>query len=205
MTASRLRAVLLVGVFLAVAGTAAGFWFSYKSLNEYATSISKLNADSQSGDSNIQTLRKLRTELDARQDVVADARALVADNATYADRAVGDISRIARESGVEITGFEFSDSTTPDAGSAAPSSAPTPSATAPGGAALPQAGVAPTGVTKKTITVAIKSPIKYSNLLNFISKIESNELKLQIATVSMTKDKDDLVATQSFVIGVYVR
>ena len=196
MTAKRLRVVLLILIFLVLAAIVGGFIFAQQNLRGYAATISVLNADAQSGDKNIETLRKLETTLSEKQSAVASAHELVADNSTYADAAIGDISRIAAESGVAISSFEFID-TAPS--TAAPSAAPTTAAP------TQSAATAPAGVTKKTISVAVESPLKYSNLLNFIQGIETNKLKMQIATVTMTKDQDDMVGTQTFSIEVYVR
>ncbi|MES2876519.1 MAG: hypothetical protein V4678_03560 [Patescibacteria group bacterium] len=202
MTAQRLRLILLISMLLLIAAMAGGFWFVQQGLKGYATTISSLNADAQSGDQNIQTLRSLETKLAEEQTTIATARSIVADNATYADQVINDITRIANESGVNITSFEFIDSSTTTL--TAPSS---PATTAPAaGGAQPMATTAtPSGVTKKSVTVALESPLKYSTLMSFIQKIEANELKMQIPSVTMTKEKDDNVTTQTFSIEVYVR
>lgn len=196
MTATRLRVVLLILIFMVLAAIVGGFIFAQQNLRGYAATISGLNADAQSGDKNIETLRKLETTLSEKQSAVASAHELVADNSTYADAAIGDITRIAAQSGVSISSFEFVDT--------APSTA-TPSAASTPTAPTQPAANAPAGFTKKTISVTVVSPVKYSSLLNFIRGIETNKLKMQIATVAITKDTDDMVGTQMFSIGVYVR
>jgi len=201
LTASRLRAVLIIAIISIVMAMAGGFWFVHKNLQAYATSISKLNADSLSADSNIQTLQNLRKTLDEKQQAANDARNLIADSSVFPDRAVKDITRIAEESGVKITSIEYSEASA-GSGTAAPTTPTTPTTPA-----TPQAAATPAapGVTKKTITVALDSPLPYNNLLEFIERIENNELKMQIASVSITKEKGDEVSTQPFSIGVYVR
>lgn len=198
MTAKRLRIVLFIGLFLVVVLLAGGFMFAQSNLKGYAETISRLNADAQSGDQNIQTLRTLETRLSEEQLAIAGARSVIADNATYADQVINDITRIAAESGVTLNGFEFASDTT--------AAAPSPAAAAPvAGAPLTPASPTAGGVTKKAVTVTLQSPLKYSNLMNFIQKIETNKLKMQFASVAMTKDKGDSVTTQTFSIEVYVR
>lgn len=203
MTAKRLRAVLLAGMLAIIVLAVAGFVFAQNSLNNYALEISKQNADAQTGDQNIQTLRKLETVLTERQSIVQKANSIVAENSTYADRAISDITRIAAQSGVSLGGFEFiGDAAATGAATGAPTAPATPVAGAPVTAAPT---TAPAGVSKKSISVTLGTPLKYSSLMKFIDGIENNSLRMQIKSVSMTKDQDDMVGTQPFVIEVYVQ
>lgn len=208
MTARKLRIILAVFMVLIVALTVAGFMFVQRSLNDYAVTISRLNADAASGEQNLQTLNGLQAKLDERQAAISSAQSLVATEATYADRSINDISRIARESGVTITSFEFVGSGASGTASAPPSatsSAAAPTAM-PGTAAAPTASTgSPAGVTKKTISVSIQSPLEYSNLMKFLIGIETNDLEMQIPSVAMTKAEGSKVTTQQFSIEVYVR
>lgn len=201
MTASKLRIVLSVVIIAILALAAGGFLFAHKALTTYATQISSLNADAQSGDTNIRTLKSLQERLKSGQDTIRNAREIVADSDTYSDQVIGDISRIAGQSGVEITSFGFVDSSGSSTGTTSP--------TTPGTAGTPGATTAPTsapsGVTKKVVSVTLKSPLRYDNLMNFIRNIESNDLKMQFSNVNMTKDEGDMVTTQTFSIEVYVR
>lgn len=204
MTASKLRLVLSVVIVGIIGLAAGGFWFAHKSLTAYATQISGLNADAESGDTNIRTLKSLEERLEREQDTIKNARSIVADGDTYSDQVIGDISRIARDSGVEITSFGFV-SASGTSGVSTPAPAPTTPAPTGAGTETPAGTSAPSGVTKKTVSVTVKSPLRYSNLMAFIRNIESNDLKMQFASVNMTKDEGDMVATQTFSIEVYVR
>lgn len=200
MTASRLRIILSVSILLLIVAVAGGFLFAQRNLKGYATTISRLNADAESGDQNIRTLRSLKTRLAEEQLAITSARSIVADNATYADQVISDITRIANESGVTITSFEFAGDATASGTAPAPGAVPTtPTTTA------PTAGGAPAGVTKKAVTVTLQSPLKYTSLMNFIQKVETNKLKMQFASVAMTKGEKDTVTAQTFSIEVYVR
>ncbi len=202
MTATRLRLILSISMILIVVAASAGFWFVQQNLREYASAITGLNADANAGDLNLQTLSGLQARLDEDRVARDRAHALVADQSTYADQVINDISRIANEAGVQITSFEFVESAaaapTPTQAPAA-GSAPTttmPSVTTP---------TAPAGVVKKTVTVAIESPLAYTELMKFLSGIEANPLKMQIPSVAMTKGESKNVTTQQFSIEVYVR
>ena len=88
MTAARLRLILIVVIFLVIAAVAGGFLFAHRSLTGYAAQISQLNADADSGDQNIATLRTLENRLDMEEATIESARSVVADNATFAERVV---------------------------------------------------------------------------------------------------------------------
>lgn len=198
MTAKKLRALLIGVMLLSIAATVGGFVFFQGQLKGYATAISKLNADADSGDQSIQTLRTIEARLSAEQGTIAEAKSVVANNATFAEEVVRDISIIAAKSGVSITNFEFNDT--------AASSTATPSAAAPAGTTPAAAATTmPAGVTKKVMTISIDSPLPYSNLMNFLKNIESNNLKIQVPSVSITKGEGNMVDTQTFSIEVYVR
>ncbi len=198
MTAKKLRALLIVLMLLSIIATVGGFLFFQNQLTGYATAISKLNADADSGDQSIQTLRTIESRLSTEQDTITKAKSVVANNATFAEEVVRDISAIAAKSGVTITNFEFNDT------AAATTTTPTAPAAA-GSASAAAATTIPSGVTKKVMTISIDSPLPYTNLMNFLKNIEGNDLKIQVPSVSITKGEGNLVDTQTFSIEVYVR
>ena len=202
MTAKRLRMILFASMIGVIVLGIGGFVFAHKQLNDYALAISKLNADAATGDQNIQTLRKLETVLAERQDAVAKADSIVADQATFADQAINDINRIASQSGVTLSSFEFVESGA--TGTPAATAAPAPTAATPT-TTTPPTTAAPAGVTQKSISITLESPLNYTNLLKFIQGIETNRLRMQISNVSLTKDEGSDVATQPFTIKVNVK
>ena len=204
MTAKRLRIILIIVVVSVIAGVAGGFLFVQKNLAGYAKQISQLNADAETGDQSIETRKKLETRLDSEQSTIDAAQSIIGDSSSFADRIVGDVTRIAAESGVKITSFEFIDTPAAAAGGTA-TTTPAPTTPAPTGAAAPTTATVPAGVTKKSISVSIETPLAYDKFMNFIKKIESNDLKLQIADVKLTAGDKGTVGTQSFSIGAYVR
>lgn len=208
LTAQSLRAILAVCIVVVIIAVAGGFFLAHRSLTGYATAISQLNADAETGDQSIATLNQVETRLDSEQATIEAARSVVGESATFADTIFTDINRIAAESGVSITSFEFVNSTNTGAASGgAQTTAPAPTTATPTapGAATPTTTAAPSGVTQKSISVTIDSPINYDRLMNFLKRIETNDLKLQIASVTLTKDEGNTVGTQSFSIGAYVR
>jgi len=195
MTAQRLRIVLFFIMVLIMVAAVVGFTIVQKNLADYATSISKLNADAQSGDKDIRTLQELKSRLAAQQDLIQKTRSVVGDPSTYADTVIRDITRIGAESGVPVKSILFAGDTVAEV---APQSTPT-------STVAPSTTFSSSTVTKKTVTVSIQSPLSYTSLMKFLSGIESNDLRMRVAKVTMTKDKGNDVGTQDLSIEVYVR
>jgi hypothetical protein len=195
MNAQRLRVILAVTMVLIIVGAVVGFTIGQKNLADYAASISQLNADAQFGDQNIQTLQRLKTRLAAQQELIQKTRAIVGDSSTYTNDVINDISRIGAESGVAIKSITFVESST----------TATPTTTTPVTGAPATTTPATSGVVKKMVTVSVDSPLSYTNLMSFLAKVESNDLRMHIARVSMTKDQGNDVATPDLTVEVYVR
>lgn len=196
LNARRLRIILFIVMVLVVLGAGGGFYYAQQQLSGYAQAISRLNADAQAGDKSIQTLRSLENWMKEEFETIEKTRDIVAESREYRyqDQIVKDISRIGESSGVTITGFDFL--------AAAPTAtAQTPTTTTPAAPLTPTTS----GLKSQTVGVTIKSPVDYSSLMDLIRKIERNPLKMQLASVALTKDKGGAVTSQTFSIEVYVR
>lgn len=194
LTATKLRLILFISMVLIIVAATVGFYFAQQKLAEYATAISSLNASAQAGNENLQTLRSLENKLNEEREAMTKARSIVAQSQQYLyqDQIVKDLSKIAGDNGVVITQFDFASNGTDTSGGSAPA------ATAPSQAPA-------SGLKSETVTVTIKSPLQYSALMNFIKAIELNPLKMQIASISLTKDEGSAVTSQTFAIEVYVK
>lgn len=206
LTAAGMRLILIGTLVLLFGAAAGGFWYMHRNLQAYAAEISNLNTEAKSGESNIKILEGLGNSLKERQEIIEDARSLIASNNDFPDRAVSDLLRIGSESRVNIASIEYTDlsSTGASAGTTAPAAA-APTSPTPGAPPQASSETAIPGVTKKTLAVVLQSPLPYQNLLQFIERVESNELKMQISSVSIAKGQGDNVTIQPLTVGVYVR
>jgi hypothetical protein len=197
LTATKLRLLLIIGMILIVVSAIAGFYFAQQMLSKYASEISNLNANAEAGNDNIQTLRSLEDQLANEREAMTKARSIVAQSQQYLyqDQIVEDLSKIAGDSGVVITQFDFA-STTGTPGATSGSTTPPPASSTPS---------VTSGLKSETVNVTIKSPLQYTALMNFIKAIELNPLKMQIASISLTKDEGSTVTSQAFTIEVYVK
>lgn len=198
MTATNLRIILSVAIFLTAGISVAGFILLTGSLKDYASEVSKINGEAQASDTNIQSLQKTQTELTKYKDTAMRAQSIVSESASYQyqDQITRDLNNYAAQAGIAITGFTF-DST------AATAPATSGTATTP----APQTAAAPAGVNSKTVTIQLESSVPYKSLLTFMNMIEQNLTKMQVAKVTLAKsgDNDENVAGQTLAIEVYVK
>lgn len=199
ITATKLRIILSVIIFLIAAMSIAGFAFLSGSLKHYADEVSKINGEAQASDTNIQSLQKTQAELEKYKDTAVRAQSIVSESASYQyqDQITRDLNNYAAQAGLAITGFTF-DATATTAAPAAPT---------PGTAATPGPTAAPAGLNSKTVTIQLESSVPYKSLLTFMNMIEGNLTKMQIAKVTLSKssDNDENVAGQTLAIEVYVK
>lgn len=207
LNAKSLRVILAASMLLLIAGAVAGFIFAQKQLQAFATAISQIEADAAVGDDNIITLKQLETTLKDVRDVKSKADSIAVPTSDYPVAVIKNITNIANKSGIPLTGISYSDgdsSTTAATGTPTPTT-PAPTTATPGATATPSTVTTPTGVTKKTINVSTASPVSYDNLMNFLKRIENDDMYLHITKVSLTKSEGNTVTTQPFIIEVYVR
>lgn len=204
INAQKLRFVLVGLLLILIAAGVGAFIFSYSLLNNYTAETSALDAQARLSDTNVANLKKIKEYLADNSLEVQRAKDIVAESRKYQyqDDIVRDISSYANQSGVQITSYTF----TNEGGAAASSPAAAP--TGGNASSSPGASAAVSGVKTTTASIVIKSPVGYTNLLNFIRRIERSPMKMQISSVSLSKadgNDQNLVSTQSFLIEVYIR
>ncbi len=204
LNAKVLRTILLVVMFLLISGSVAGFIFAKSKLQEFATSISQIEADAAAGDGNIATLQQLEGTLEKTRDIKTKVDSIAVPAIDYPVVVIQNITDIASKAGIGLTSVSYGDSAETSSTQSTPSATTTPGV---GTTTAPTAGTAQTvsGATKKTINVTTESPVSYDVLMSFLRGIESDDMYMHITKVSMTKTTGNLVTTQPFTIEVYVR
>lgn len=198
MTAQKLRLLLLAGIVTLVLIAGAIFWLVRGHLLGYALQVQQSTAEASSSTQNLATLENLKTQLAQDADTVERTKNIVAESKSYAyqDQIIKDINTYADRSGVSVSGYTFNTNTP----AAAPSSTT---------AAAPQAAAGTktvNGLKSVSVSVNLKSPVKYENVMNFVHSIEQNLTKMQLAGISLTKDPtSDNVTASALTIEVYTR
>lgn len=204
LTAQKLRTLLIASIFLIVLLTTGLFVYARGILAGYALDVQKVSDAAKSSGDNLNALSTLKTKLDDDKAAVERAKNLVAESQSYAyqDQIIKDLKTFASKSGVTISGFQFNSesSAAGSAGTASPNVTPTPTAAD---------GTTPTVATGlKTVSVSInlKSPMAYTDIMEFIHMVEQNLTKMQLAGITLNKDTtSNNISVSSLTIEVYVR
>lgn len=173
LSAVQLRFILILVILILTIGSAVGFWVFHQHLMSYATQVNTDNAAAASSSNDLVRLQKLQTYLENNKVAVTRAKNIVADSKyyQYQTQIINDINSYAAAAGVTITGYTFG------VGDAAGTQA----------VATPTAPTAvPIGLKTTTATVAIKSPVDYQTVMNFLHSIELNLTKMNITSISLT-------------------
>lgn len=196
LTATKLRLILVVSLFVIASAEAVIFTFAYGQLKQTATDVSHVVVDASASENNLTTLEKIEKILASEKNVIDRASSIVADSQSYQyqDQIITDLNNYANKNSVTITNVDFSASQTATA--------------APGQAAAPApATAAPAGLKSTSVTVTLKTPVDYNNLLKFIEAVEQNLTKMQISKVGLSKGAStgNDVTSDALTIEVYIR
>jgi hypothetical protein len=196
LTAQKLRVLMIVSMLVLIILASAGFLFIRNQLTTYAEQVRSSTAKANSSTENLATLEVLKSQLAEDADTVQRTKSIVADSQSYAyqDQIIKDINTYAQRSNVGVSGYTF------NTAAGASAAATTPTAT--GKAATP----AVSGLKSVSVAVNLKSPVKYSNIMNFIHSIEQNLTKMQLAGVSLSKDPTSGdITVSTLTLEVYTR
>lgn len=203
LDAQKLR-MLLIGTLLVIllAGIG-GFVFARQQIMTYAVDVSKATNNQKISSDNLNALQAVQTTLSNNKDAVSRTSELVAESKEYQyqDQIIADVNTYAQKAGISITGYTFTSDV-----SASASASGTTSGTA--AAANGTAGnKAISGLKTVGVTVAIKSPVPYGNVMNFIHYLELNLTKMQLKGVSLSNDTADRgnVTVGALNLEVYTR
>jgi hypothetical protein len=194
LTPTSLRLILSVSLFVVTGIGGVAFSFLNENLARVAVDVNHKVVDASASQNNLQTLQSIQRQLEEKKDVVERARSIVADSQSYQyqDQIITDLSDYAKRSNIEITNMDFSATT--QAGAA--------SKTTPSTLTVP----VPTGVKSTSVSVTLKNPVVYNNLLQFVYSIEQNLTKMQVSKVGLSKDATGGGITSDLLtIEVYVR
>ncbi len=194
MTATKLRGLLVTLVIILALLVGVGFYFTQMQLKRFAIDVSHTIADSKATAENVQSLQKVQEELSDQQGAQAKASAIASTRDGYQTQVINDIDTYANLTGVEIQNYAF----------AAPATTATTAAT------TPAASASALSSAFQTVTVSLVSPVSYTRLLKFITAIEHNLPKMQIATINLSRSptagaSSDMVTTDTLTIAVYTQ
>ncbi len=207
LTAQKLRTLLIVSIFLIILLTVGIFTYTRGILAGYAVDVQKVSDTATSSSQNLSALNTLKTKLAEDKTAVERAKNLVAESQSYAyqDQIVKDLKTFATKSKVTISGFQFNSEETGAAGTTpAPNVAATPAPAA--GTVTPATPTPASSLKTVSVSINLKSPLAYRDVMNFIHMIEQNLTKMQLTGIAFNKDTgSDNVTVNALTIEVYVR
>jgi hypothetical protein len=114
---------------------------------------------------------------------VNKANSVIASSQSYKNQVTQDLNKYASSTGVSITNLSF---TQPTISSTEPSI---------------------TGVESKFATITLKSPVVFTNLMQFLKAIENNLPKIQLTGISLGRatGSNDSVTVEPLTIEVFTR
>jgi len=192
ITAARLRLILSITLFVIIAIGVGIFSLAKNQLKNVAIDVSHSVVDANASRDKLQSLQKIQQELATQQDVVLRASKVTANSQSYQyqNQIINDLNRYAKRAHITLTNIDFATDT--------PAQSATP--VKPGATATP----APVGVKPASISVTIKSPASYQNLLQFMRSLEQNLTKMQLLSISLSKG-DGGVSSDVLNIQIYVK
>ena len=182
MNATLLRTLLSASIFLIIVVASAGFLFGLGIIKGYAVEVSHKKVDAEASNGNIQALERIKKELGQNSDILNKVGLLKSDSQFPEFRIVDEIKKIAANNNLTIDSFTYTD--TAAATGAAPATGST--TTPPAATTTPATGTETVGAKTVSLSVTLKSPITYSNLLQFTYDIEQNLPKMKLKGISIS-------------------
>ena len=185
MNARRMTWVLSIVVLLLAGGTVAANWKLGNILGNKVTETNNLEIEARQSGDNLERAKSLEIYEKNHQTDIQKAATLVAESKTYQyqNQIINDINSFAGKLGISILGYTFPEDSVAGAKQTVP------------------------GLKSIPVTVNLPSPMRYTDYLNIIRQIESNQTKMQITNISVSPDplQAGMVATPSIELEVYVR
>lgn len=207
-SASTLRIILSIVLFLLIAGGITGFIFVRDTLVKQAKEAAQISAAASNSQDKLQNLKNTQAQLDENEDVEKKVYKMLASNSQYAyqEKILEELKKIGTPAGVKVTNIDYQSvtpvvATAPSNATGVPDSTPaTPSA---------DSGI-PANVQLIQANVTISTPLRYDNLIRFIRYIEQNTMTMKVSKLSISsagKSEGDslLVNCDVLTIGVYTQ
>lgn len=182
--ATTLRTAMSFIVFIMIGSAIVGFYYAQDWLSKFANEVSSITTtESTKNEDNAQALNQLKNEIAANQTAASKAASIIASTQNYKSQVTQDLDKYASNTGISITDYNFEK----------PATVKTP--------------LSINGVQQNYVTITLKNPIPFTNLLKFIKSIESNIPKMQLTGINLSRasNSDNDVTAEPLVIEVYTR
>lgn len=203
LSATDLRLILSIGLFLTLTGMAAGFYFTFTALQPVAESTAKIQSEAKLSDAKVQGLISTEKELKDYSTAIRKSELILADPNNYQSQVIDSLTRFASIAEVSITSFTFQEDNT-----SSTSGQPSASADQASQAEAPEQPATDGSSSLKSIrtTIQLNEATTYQKLLHFIYLVEHNITRMQISSLSLAPGSENgSMGTQTLEIEVYVK
>lgn len=194
LNAVSLRLMLVVGMIVILAASAALFWVIAGTLRDVAVTTNHTKKDAEVSANTVENLERIQDTLENNKEVVDRTNRIVAESQSYQyqDQIIKDLNDYARSTGVSITNIDFS------------SAAETGSSS--GSEENKSSSSTISGVNSVSANITLNTPVNYTSLLRFLNSIEQNLTKMQVSKVNVAKAEGaNEVSSEALTIQVYTR
>lgn len=198
MTAKRMFYLLSALVFVLSVGVVGVGYVANTALTAKANELSKLKAEAEATQSLQSLLQKNKSDLVRYKELNNIARAVVPQDKDQA-QTVGEINKIARESGIpRLASISFPASTLGAVAVAKPVGGIT--------QVTPVTGISGVYILPITVTVDPTRPVTYGQFVTFLKKLEQNRRTAQVSDISLKPDsKNPNAIAFTLVVNEYIK
>lgn len=181
LTATKLKTLLIVGMFLLFVIVGVGFSIGLTNIKEFAVDVSHTTTDASASNNQVTRLQELKTQLEKTQALVAKADNIAVPEANFQSQVITDLQRYATAADISIVDTSFPD---------APS---TPSSDS---------------FSRKPVAISLRQPVSYAKLIRFLQLIEGSLPKMEVGTMKITRPNSpsgDNVIADNITLNVLVK
>ncbi len=192
-------------MLLLVVGGVAGFFFAQQKLQEFAATTTKLQSDTEANNSSVESLQQLESTISQYDDVKEKANNISTDSSAYPVGVIDTVTRLGKEAGITFKNVSFVNESQDTSSEEGVSTPPQQDSTTPQAPTTTPEPAAPAGLTKRLISVTPPETLEYTQFLQFLEKVESSAMYLQVTKLSFSKNNESQITVQPFEIEVYVK
>lgn len=168
MTPRKMNKVLKISLAALAVLVAVGIYFADKQLQSVAGEISRLRAEIEITNQNLDNYELTKTKIDELS-YVKDLADEILPQTEEQSIIVAELSEFAKRSNLSTGSIEFTDESSSSAGSSAATTKK-----------------APAGVEVVSVVFSVSDEASYQDVLEFLRYIEGNRRKMQVTRVSLT-------------------
>lgn len=188
MTPRKMNKALKISLALLAVLVAVGIYFADKQLQSVAGGISRLRAEIEITNQNVDNYELTKTKIDELSYVKELADEILPQTEEQSI-IVAELSEFAKRSNLTTGSIEFTDESSSSAGSSAS-----------------KTKKAPAGVEVVSVVFSVSEEASYQDVLEFLRYIEGNRRKMQVTRVSLTPGSDgQKIADLTISLNLFVK